>query len=87
MYFYRLKHFSGCSKVFELCIVSARTTSFQLAVFALKDEPMRSRTTHSAVPEEQGRLALDDLEAVVTVTGNSHLAELIAGLNFVDLWC
>lgn len=50
----------------------ALTACLQLAVGALEDEPVRSRVAHATVPEDQGRVALDHRERVLTVRLGGH---------------
>ena len=55
-----------------LGIVGARTARLKLAKLALKDEPVRAGVTHAAVPKKESRVALDDLERVVAISGKGH---------------
>lgn len=52
---------------FLLRLVGARTAGFELAKVALEDEPMRPRAAHAAIPQEQTRIGLDDVERVTTM--------------------
>jgi len=56
--------------------VRARSTSLELAIFALEYEPMRARATHAAVPQEERCFRLDDLEGVMAVARHCHCFSL-----------
>ena len=45
-----------------LGLVGARTTTLQLAVLALKDEPVGTGMAHGASPLDECRLGLDQVE-------------------------
>jgi hypothetical protein len=52
--------------------VRTRPASLELAVLAFEYEPVRPGATHAAVPKQQCRFGLDNLEGVVTITRNCH---------------
>lgn len=61
----------------QLGFIGTRTTSLQLAVLAFEDKPMRARMTDVADPLDQGALALDELERVVTVGRDGHCCDYL----------
>ena len=54
----------------------ARSTSLELAVFALEYEPVRAGATHAAVPQEERCFRLDNLEGMVAVARDCHCFSL-----------
>jgi len=52
----------------DLHFRGAWSACLELAVFALKDEPMRTRVAHVAYPFHQSGLRLDELEGVVAIS-------------------
>jgi hypothetical protein len=60
----------------QLCFVGARSTRLEFAVRALKDVPVRTRVAEIAMPEDEGRVALDHLECVVASPRHSHVGAL-----------
>jgi hypothetical protein len=57
--------------------VCARSTSFELAVFALEYEPVRARAAHATVPQEERCFRLDNLEGMVAVARDCHCFSLV----------
>ena len=55
----------------RLC--GARPASLELALCALKNEPVRARVAHVAVPKNEGRVGLDHLERVFALSWLCHL--------------
>lgn len=52
--------------------MSARPARLELAVFALKNEPMWAGSAHATVPEQESCLGFYEFERVGAVAWNSH---------------
>lgn len=50
----------------------ARPASLELAFGAFKDEPVRARMAHVAVPEDEGGVGLDHLEGMLAFAWFAH---------------
>ena len=55
-----------------LCFGCAWSASLELAVCTFVNERVRPRMTHVAVPDDDGRIRLDDLEGMLAVDRGSH---------------
>jgi len=55
-----------------LCFCSTRPASLQLACCALVNERVGTGMAHVAVPDNNGRIGLDDLEVVLAVYWGGH---------------
>ena len=62
----------GAELAMRLDFVGAWAAGLQLAVLALEDVPVRSGVAHGADPLDEGRLRLEEVEAMVAVTGDRH---------------
>ena len=67
-----------------LGVVGAGAAGLQLAIFALKDEPVRATVTHIAHPLDQSTFGLDQLKAVGAAVWYGHGAKLV---RFLELMC
>jgi hypothetical protein len=67
-----------------LGVVGAWATSLQLAVFALKDKPVRATVTHITNPLDQSTFGLDQLKAMGAAVWYGHGAKLVM---FLELMC
>jgi hypothetical protein len=61
---------------FHLAEVGAGAAGLELAVLALKDEPVRAGVAHVAHPLDEATLRLQDLEGVHAASRDGHCSEI-----------